>query len=637
MPASSDMPAVGDKFATRDELTSCVFEYSQAHGHAFRVKRKDRNYLNFDCPEAECEWEVKTKWVEGECQVFGTAEHSCSPGERRGCDGMAEWVSRVLEEKVAAQFDYGPKQAATDLRTFRDYAVPKRTIERGLEMAKARVHGLLGEQYGMLAPYLTDLQNRNESVYWDVQKREDGAFQRLFWTFLQPASLDRLLPILCSDACSLTGPYGGCLYITVGVDAERHVVPLAYSVGNAEDKDGWCYHNTHLRVHYGEHLTRCVVFSDRQKGLEADTTLTEVVLHQALCVKHLVNNVVTQTKIPQRNASTVVWKLAKTEYREEAEQYLREIKQTYGPDTHKYLLETGLQRWSDAYWPENVPRWGTYTSNTAESVNAIFRETRQGSLLSVLKTTRCWTADTFAKRRCLHEEVEGVKPVPAVEKIVRKNSTEASSSAITLLSENVWEVRRTRSSVVRLQEGLVVCECPQYRRFNLPCTHAIKVLIHQGHNILTHSTALPSFAMMDNFRQFYSATVFPGELQHYVSDGTKPPVVKKGVGRRRKVRIRSNGEARALKCSNCGLASHNRRTCPIPPKPSSKPAAKTATKPAAKKTATKPAAKKTANKPAAKKIKRKRRRDSSESSFSESSFSESSFSESSFSTSSSSS
>ena len=216
---------------------------------------------------------------------------------------------------------------------------------------------------------------------------------------------------------------------------------------------------------------------------------------------------------------------------------------------------------------------------------------------------------------------------------MRKNSTEASSSAITLLSENAWEVRRTRSSVVRLQEGLVVCECPQYRRFNLPCTHAIKVLIHQGHNILTHSTALPSFAMMDNFRQFYSATVFPGELQHYVSDGTKPPVVKKGVGRRRKVRIRSNGEARALKCSNCGLASHNRRTCPIPPKPSSKPAAKTATKPAAKKTATKPAAKKTAakpaakktaNKPAAKKIKRKRRRDSSESSFSESSFSTSS-------------
>ena len=117
-----------------------------------------------------------------------------------------------------------------------------------------------------LALYLTDLQYRNEGVYWDVQKREDGAFQRLFWTFLQPTSLDRLLPILCSDACSLTGPYGGCLYITVGVDAERHVVPLAYSVGNAEDKDGWCYHNTHLLEHYGGRLTRCVVFSDRQKG-----------------------------------------------------------------------------------------------------------------------------------------------------------------------------------------------------------------------------------------------------------------------------------------------------------------------------------------------------------------------------------
>ena len=134
MPASSDMAAVGDKLATCDELTSCVFEYSQAHGHAFRVKRKDRNYLNFDCPEAECEWKVNAKY---------SAPLNIRVLQAKGEVATAEWVSRVLEEKVAAQFDYGPKQAAADLRTFRDYAVPKRTIERGLEMAKVRELGCL--------------------------------------------------------------------------------------------------------------------------------------------------------------------------------------------------------------------------------------------------------------------------------------------------------------------------------------------------------------------------------------------------------------------------------------------------------------------------------------------------------------
>ena len=86
------------------------------------------------------------------------------PRERRGCDSMAEWASRVSEEKVA-QFDYGSKQAAVDLRTLQEksellekenqHLVTERdlaktsllTIERGLEMAKDRVHGSQ-EQYG---------------------------------------------------------------------------------------------------------------------------------------------------------------------------------------------------------------------------------------------------------------------------------------------------------------------------------------------------------------------------------------------------------------------------------------------------------------------------------------------------------
>ena len=58
--------------------------------------------------------------------------HTCAPGEaRRGCDGTSDWISSILEEKVASQFDYGPKQAAIDLKSFRDVAVPKKTVESG--------------------------------------------------------------------------------------------------------------------------------------------------------------------------------------------------------------------------------------------------------------------------------------------------------------------------------------------------------------------------------------------------------------------------------------------------------------------------------------------------------------------------
>ena len=443
MPATTY--AVGDYFRTQEELIQTVFRVNTVLGHSCRVQRRCPTYLTPACPNDECQWTVKAKVVEGECRVTKVESHTCAPGEARwGCDGTSDWISSILEEKVASQFDYGPKQAAIDLKSFRDVAVPKKTVERGLEKAKEKVHGLMGEQYGLIAPYLTDLQQRNSQMYWNIEKRDDGAFERVFWSFVRPETAEHLAPVICSDACSLTGPFGGCLFITVGIDAERHVMPLAYSVGVVENHEGWAYHHTHLKNHFGDRLKRFVLISDRQKGLESDTSLHGVVLHHALCVQHLVGNVASQTKIPKVDATLLVWKISKLSIETEAETCLQGIKDKYGKRAHRYLLKSNLESWSDAYWPSGVPRCNTYTSNASECVNAVFKETRQGSLLSVIKDTRCWTTDTYASRREMHADVPANYPVPTVELFVWGSATAANNHAVTPLGEGQWEPTRTR-------------------------------------------------------------------------------------------------------------------------------------------------------------------------------------------------
>ena len=54
-----------------------------------------------------------------------------------------------------------------------------------------------------------------------------------------------------------TGPYAGLLFLTAGLGGDRQVVPLSFSIGPSEDQEGWQYHHSHTRDHFGAHLRHC--------------------------------------------------------------------------------------------------------------------------------------------------------------------------------------------------------------------------------------------------------------------------------------------------------------------------------------------------------------------------------------------
>ena len=123
--------------------------------------------------------------------------------------------------------------------------------------------------------------------------------------------------------------------------------------------------------------------------------------------------------------------------------------------------------------------------------------------------------------------------------------------------------------------------------------------------------ALPHCYSILGYRKLYRPALYPsrtplGALQ---ADGTLPPEVRKGVGRKKKLRIRSKGEVREITCRKCLQKGHNKRGC----KNTTAGAAKPAPKVAAKKSSAKPAPKVAAKKSSAKPAKRRKRKYSSSS------------------------
>ena len=190
------------------------------------------------------------------------------------------------------------------------------------------------------------------------------------------------------------GLWGRVLYTTSVVDGNNQIIPLAFSIGIAEDLDGWRYHDGHICTYFDECLTDFTLVSDRQKGLESDNTLQTFLSHHGMFVKHLVDNVCSDTAIPKKGSSSLIWSIAKYGCKDSITRKLEEIAEQYGVDAAAYIEDTGLRR-CEAYWPPSTPRYDTFTSNTSECINSVFKEARQTSILGILRSIFLFIPDLY--------------------------------------------------------------------------------------------------------------------------------------------------------------------------------------------------------------------------------------------------
>jgi hypothetical protein len=202
-----------------------------------------------------------------------------------------------------------------------------------------------------------------------------GNFQRIFvCPAVSREAFRHLRRFVAVDGTFLKGRFVLTLLLAVSIDADGRNVILAWAVVESENRASWEYFLRHLRQAIPEVSSeRCVLISDRDKGLlEADLVLGNNIA-RAWCCRHIESNL--RDKAGGKDGLLALfWRAARARSLAAFDYWMEKIL-VVNPIAHDYLRGIPLVMWASAHFPGT--RFGHLTQNVAESVNRVLRDDRQ--------------------------------------------------------------------------------------------------------------------------------------------------------------------------------------------------------------------------------------------------------------------
>ncbi|KAH6596500.1 hypothetical protein BASA50_005075 [Batrachochytrium salamandrivorans] len=315
--------------------------------------------------------------------------------------------------------------------------------------------------FGQIPYPLHEIEIANSGSTTYVAATSEGIFDNAFLC-LGPMrnAFNHCRPMLIVDACHIKSKYGGVIMAASAHDGDNHIIPIAIGLYNIENEMNW--------KHFFLKLAEAI------------------------------------PEIKQPKFGGQIWAAAKAGSQVKHDEAMATIAEI-DCDAAEYLKNSDPKRWARSHFP--VPRFGTVTSNSAESLNSWMEEYRDKSHLGILA---CWVSHSA---RLLYS---------------RKQEY---ANADTVLSPR------------------------SFRTFNQNRDNGRRHQMFQTGDHLFKVTSLTSG---------YTRMIVSVDLDTINCDEAlqSPNVVKK-AGRPRKVRLRSRGEVDdndRYACKGCGLLGHNVRT-----------------------------------------------------------------------------
>lgn len=233
--------------------------------------------------------------------------------------------------------------------------------------------------------------------------------------------------------------------MAVTVDANGHILLLAWAVVEGENKESWCYFMNHLKNAIPE-VMYSTVMSDRDKGLLSAEEILGPGIHRANCCFHLRENF--KTRFGVGLTEKHFWRIAHAKTPQSYEERLSLLRNEK-PAAAQYLANTEIECWVTAFFTGR--RYGHYTSNIVESLNNTFSHTgvRELPILDLLN--EIWHSQ-MALRYKRHQEANSCHLL-----FTKLCNTEAETSRIWAQSNSVRVANQFWGEVqqrIRPEEGL---------------------------------------------------------------------------------------------------------------------------------------------------------------------------------------
>ena len=458
-----------------------------------------------------------------------------------------------------------------------------------LSGCKAALDAKAAASYQVLVPYLKEFETLNPGSLAIHECDDSNHLTRVFvCPGIMTDTLRFVRPVISIDAAHMkTTAGGGTLYIASVKSASNDIYPVAISLMvDNENKEGWVWFLENLRSCVpnldADHRKECVAYkrftfiSDRQKGLMEALKAVFPENHACFCAIHIARNV--EVKFGVKHGKFVV-PLAKTF----SSYYAGELVQSMGVAARAYVEEIEAPQWRSQAWLRDEslpPRYGIVTSNMSEVTNSMFEKARDVPWKSCIHMILSKMVERIGDLSEKYKDKTGV--VQEVENILRTHWDDCSGMSIVAMNgENgevftVFEPARGPFAVESIGYNMNVltkaCDCGLWQEHGYPCVHAVAFL--KKHRNVSFEALLeevcPEYTYESNHslfkRNFLTVCVDKVEMDTTI---LAPLFKKRKAGRPKKKRYRkrsrvstkSNETSTSARCSRCGIAGHNVRTC----------------------------------------------------------------------------
>ncbi|KAA0037752.1 MuDRA-like transposase [Cucumis melo var. makuwa] len=388
------------------------------------------------------------------------------------------------------------------------------------------------------------LKFTNPGTIFHMELEDDHFFKYLFMAVgpCVRGFLNCIRPVIVMDGTFLKNKYRGQLIVAVCLDDNNQIYPLAFGVVDRETDDSIQWFLEKLKGAIGE-VPNLGFVTDRKTCFSKGISSVFPSAFYGLCVQHLSQNL--HDKYKNDTIATLFYNASRT-YRESTFVEVWRHLLAFPNGSGKYLNDIGIAWWSRVHCLGR--RYNMMTTNIAESMNSILKEPRDLPIASFLENVRALLQRWFWERR-----EEGIKVTSTltkwVELVIQKKQEGALTMKVNPIDCYQFYVKDLdKEEVVNLQTK--ECTCKEFQAEQLPCSHAIAAA--QDRNINVYSLCA-NYYTNECLLAAYAEAVYPVGNQSdwktsedYVHMTVLPPKVVKRVGRPKKKRIPSVGEAPKL-------------------------------------------------------------------------------------------
>ncbi|XP_074266095.1 uncharacterized protein LOC141588558 [Silene latifolia] len=394
--------SVGQTFPNKRYLTEAITSYNLRVNQSFKIHESKPHTVTYKCGRrpTSCSWTLRALQKKLVSDAFTIVRYN--GGHERSCVGdtmpidhrnlRRTFISNAIRNIVEADWGLMVNAIIEIIIDKYNYKISYMKAWKAKQKALADIFGDWELSYQLLPRFFEDLKEANpgtvvQFVNYPTDDPNVVIFGWVFWAFgASIKGFPHCRPIITIDGTHLYGKYKGVLMISMGVDANDQLYPLAFAIVELETTETWSWFLACIRCLVTQRSGLCII-SDRHPGImkamnENGSGWEEPFAYHRFCIRHHASNI--NSKFKNKALKDLFsW----TAFQHQSIKFntsLAKINEL-NVQARADLDKLPLSKWSMCHG--GALRYGIKTTNLAEVFNNVLKGARFLPVTALVKVT----------------------------------------------------------------------------------------------------------------------------------------------------------------------------------------------------------------------------------------------------------